>query len=341
MKPTDFAKHLTDFLGRYLPVECGVSTNTVKTYSYTFTLLLEYMKTEELIKPERLTLADMTKERIIRFLGWLEKERGCSPSTRNARLAAIHSFFRYLQYRNIEGLVIWQDIMSIKRKKAPAPEMSYLSVEGLKLLLRQPDLTTKSGRRDFVLLSLMYDSGCRVQELINLSPSDISLGETVTVRLLGKGSKVRTVPLSPAQVTNLKVYMQERGLDIPRNMGLPLFPNPQGNRLSRMAVLNIVKKYVVMAHYANPDIVSEDIGCHSLRHSKAMHMLDADINLVCIRDFLGHSSTTTTEIYARASEKKKSEALSKLDPSIVKEGKSSWQKDKELLSFLKGLQNKY
>lgn len=341
MKTTDFAKHLSCFLGQYLPIECGVSVNTIKNYSFTFSLLLAFFKETLFIKPERVSLADITKNRIIDFLNWLEKERGCSISTRNNRLAAIHSFFNYLQYRNVEGLAQWQEIMSIKRKRASSPEMSYLTVEGIKLLLRLPDLATRTGRRDFVLLGLLYDSGCRVQELINLTSADIREDETVTIRLLGKGQKARIIPLSKPEATNLLNFIKERGLNAPEKRMEALFQNPQGNRLTRMAILNIVKKYVNMAKKINPDLIPDGIRCHSFRHSKAMHMLEADINLVYIRDFLGHSSTTTTELYARASEKMKNKALSKLDPTIVKDGKSSWQKDKGLMAYLKDLQNKY
>jgi site-specific recombinase XerD len=341
MKATDFANALTDFLGRYLTVECGYSPNTVTTYSYTFSLFIGYMKTVELVKPENLTLDEITKERVIGFLSWIEKERKCAPSTRNARLGALHSFFSYLQYRNVSGLAKWQDILSIKSKKPKAPEMAYLTIEGLKLILRQPDLKTRKGRRDFALLGLLYDSGCRVQELIDLTPSCFRFDETATVRLLGKGNKARVVPLSATQVANLRQYMAEERLTAPECQCHPLFPNPQGNKMSRMAVLNIVKKYQGMARTVSPELIPEDLGCHSFRHTKAMHMLEAEINLVYIRDFLGHVSTTTTEVYARASEKMKQKALSKLNPGIVQEGKTSWQSDRELLSYLKSLQTKH
>ena len=340
-KMTDFANALTDFLGHYLTVECGYSANTVTTYSYTFTLFIEYMKTEELVRPEKLTLNEITKERIIGFLSWIEKDRKCSPSTRNARLGALHSFFGYLQYRNVAGMAKWQDILTIKCKKPGVPEMSYLTIEGMKLILRQPDLKTRKGRRDFVLLGLLYDSGCRVQELIDLTPSCFRFDETTTVRLFGKGGKARVVPLSETQVANLRQYMTEERLTSPERQCHPLFPNPQGSKISRMAVLNIVKKYQKMARKVSPELIPEDIGCHSFRHSKAMHMLEAEINLVYIRDFLGHVSTTTTEVYARASEKMKQKALSKLNPGIVQKGKTSWQNNKELLSYLKSLQTKH
>lgn len=338
---TDFAKAMTDFFGRYLPVECGFSGNTVMTYSYTFSLFIEYMAKEELIRAEKLCFKEITKERILRFLSWIEKERKCSVSTRNARLAALCSFFRYLQYRNVKGLAKWQDILSIKIKKTKVPEMSYLSIEGIKAFLKGPDLHTRKGRRDFVLLGLLYDSGCRVQELIDLTPSCFRFDEVTTVKLHGKGNKIRIIPLSETQVANLRQYMQEENLDSPECQSYPLFPNPKGEKLSRMAVLNIVKKYHKMARTKSSEHIPEDIGCHSFRHSKAMHMLDADISLVYIRDFLGHASITTTEVYARASDKLKQKALSKLNPGIVEKGKTSWQKNSDLLSYLKELQKKH
>ena len=341
MKPTDFSKYLTDYLTQYLPVECGASRNTIQTYSHTFIIFLRFMKEEEGINPENLHLKDITKQQVIHFLEWLEKERKCSISTRNARLATLHSFFRFIQYRDIAGLKKWHEILSIKFKKYASPEMAYLTVEGLKHFLKQPDTQTKYGRRDLALLGLLYDSGARVQELINLTPADLRFEQTTTVKFIGKGNKVRIVPLSSSQVQNLKRYMIENNLFEAQNRSHPLFPNPQNNHLSRMAVLDIVKKYAIMAKGSAPELIPDKIGCHTLRHSKAMHMLEADINLVYIRDFLGHASTVTTEVYARASAKKKMEALQKLNPSIVSNKKTTWQKDGQMLTWLKSLQQKY
>jgi len=341
MKTTDFAGYVTDFLGQYLPAECGLSQNTVRTYSLTFTLLLRYMQQVEKIRPERLVMADITKERITDFLQWIEKTRGCNVSTRNARLGALHSFFKYLQYRDVKSLFLHHEILSVKYKKHPKPDMEYLSAEAVTLVLQQPDLHSRNGLRDFVLLGLLYDSAARVQELIDMTPADLRFGDTTTVTLRGKGSKLRIVPLSGKQVKNLKIYLERNSLLDKSRLGQPLFANPQGNRMTRMAVLNIVKKYVGMARKIKPDMIPVNIGCHSFRHSKAMHMLDADIHLVHIRDFLGHSSVETTEIYARASEKKKQEALAKLNPDIIIKGKCAWQKDKKLLAYLTDLQHKY
>lgn len=341
MRPTDFSRYLSDYLTQYLPVECGVSPNTVKTYCVTFTVLLRYLRDEEGVKPERLYLKDITKTRIIAFLDWLQSDRSCSDATRNARLATLHSFFRYIQYRDMEGINAWQEILSIRFKKCASPEMAYLTEGAMKLLLRQPDTSTRSGRRDLALLGLLYDSAARVQELADLTPSDFRFEGITTVRLKGKGSKSRMVPLSESQVKNLKRYMQEHRLFEPHANVYPLFSNPRNGKLSRAAILGIVKKYAAMARKANPATIPEGIGCHSLRHSKAMHMLEADINLVYIRDFLGHSSTTTTEVYARASAQKKLEALQKVNPTIVTSKKTSWQKNGQLLGWLKEMQSKY
>jgi integrase/recombinase XerD len=338
MNPTDFSKYLTDYLTRYLPDECGVSPHTVQSYSTTFVLLLRYMKEEENLPPAKLCLKDIAKQRVINFLEWIEKDRKCGASTRNARLATLHSFFKFIQYRDVKGMHLWQDILSIRFKKAKSPEMSYLTAVAMKSLLAQPDTATRKGRRDLALLGLLYDSGARVQELADLTPADFRLeGATPTVKLKGKGSKSRIVPLSENQVKNLLRYMEEHHLFAPHAGAYPLFPNPHNNKLSRMALLAIVKKYASMARAKDPSNIPEDIGCHSLRHSKAMHMLEANINLVYIRDFLGHSTTSTTEIYARASAQKKMEALRKVNPSIVTDGKTTWQKDGELLEWLKAL----
>jgi site-specific recombinase XerD len=242
----------------------------------------------------------------------------------------------------MNGMKVWQDILSERFKKCASPEMSYLSADAMKLLLMQPDISTKNGRRDLALLELIYDSAARVQEIADLTPSDFRFeGTTTTVKLKGKGYKSRIVPLSKNQVRNLMRFMQENHLFEPHASIYQLFSNPHNGKLSWAAILAIVKKNTAMARLKNPSIIPDKIGCHSFRHSKAMHMLEADINLIYIRDFLGHSSTTTTEVYARASEQKKMEALKKVNPSIVTDRKTSWHKDGELLNWLKELQQKY
>src|SRR4051794_36633133 len=200
MKPTDFSKYLTDFLTRYLPHERGASTNTIYSYRDTFIAYLSYMEANG-IKAEKLTLSDITKACMVSFLDWLEKERKCSISTRNLRLAAIHSFFKYLQYQNPDNIYEYQNIMSISDKKAPKPAMNYLTVEGITLLLQQPDTSKSRGRRNLALLSLMYDTGARVSEIINITPQCVRLNKPYTVIITGKGNKTRVVPIVEEQLT--------------------------------------------------------------------------------------------------------------------------------------------
>lgn len=340
MKTTDFAKYLTDFLGHYLPSECGMSPNTIKTYSYTFSLVLKYMEAEVGIKPEKLEVKDFTKHRVISFLEWLENKKKSKVVTRNARLATIRSFFKYLQYRDLSGLQRYQDIMSIRNKRGVTPDMAYIPIDGIRLLLKMPDIRSKTGMRDFVMISLLYDSGCRVQELIDLSTSDFQFGEFTTVRLCGKGNKTRYVPLNEDNVLNLRKYMKEHGLFEISNEMNPFFPNPQGEKLSRMTVLGIVKKYANMARNISPELIPAIIGCHTFRRSKAMHLLEADVHLFEIRDILGHKHVSTTEIYAKVSAKRKEEALAKLIPDVIPKGKTSWNKEKGVLAYLKSLQNR-
>ncbi|MDR1090217.1 MAG: site-specific integrase [Prevotella sp.] len=339
MKPTDFSKHLTDFLTLYLPGERGVSYNTVCAYKDTFLLFLQFMKEMNAVDADKLTLEQITRKKIIAFLDWIQKERNNSISTRNARLAAIHSFFRYLQYRNPVNLHEWQQILSIPAKKAGKPSMNYISLEGIKLLLQQPDQTIPKGKRDLALLSLMYDSGARVQEIIDLIPASINLNKPYTINLWGKGNKGRTVPLMDSQIQLLRNYMEHNGLLEAYASKYPLFYNSRREKLSRMGITVILKKYADKARSINQELMPDVVTPHTIRHSKAMHLLQSGVNLVYIRDFLGHTSISTTEIYARADSKLKREALEKAYSSTIPKSDEEvpmWKKDMDLLEWLKG-----
>jgi site-specific recombinase XerD len=338
MKPTDFSKSLTDFLSLYLPGEKGLSHNTICAYKDTFLLFLRFMQEKQFIEASKLMLKDITQERVINFLDWLQSERHCSNSTRNARLAALHSFFRYLQYHNPVTLYEWQRILSIPNKKTEKPTITYLTLDGIELLLKQPDQSTQKGKRNLAMLSLMYDSGARVQEIIDLMPSSINFNRPYTIRITGKGNKKRIVPLMENQVEILKDYMKSNRLLEPYASKYPLFSNTRMEKLSRMGITLILKKYADMARTDNPSLMPSNITPHVLRHSKAMHLLQAGVNLVYIRDFLGHTAVSTTEIYARADSKFKREALEKAYIGISKSDNKTdalWLKDGNLLNWLK------
>jgi len=194
--------------------------------------------------------------------------------------------------------------------------VEHLSADGIKLLLEQQDKSTSRGRRDLALLSLMYDSGARVQEIIDLTVKDFTMGGNPTLTLLGKGKKVRRVPIMKNTATIVEKYMSENKLNLPHKSEYPLFMNPQNNKLTKQGVAYILGKYARTAHSVS-DKVPAKINCHMLRHSKAVHLLQAGINLIYIRDFLGHSDIKTTEVYARADSVTKRKALEKAYPELV------------------------
>jgi integrase/recombinase XerD len=335
MKPTDFSKYISDFISRYLPCEKGASGNTVAAYRDTFVLLLKFTQEVLHIKTEKLTLDKITRETILQFLDWIEKERKCGSATRNSRLAAIHSFYQYLQLESLVYMHESQKILSIKFKNSQKETMNYLTIEGIKLLLQQPDTTTIRGRRDLTLLSLMYDTGLRVQEIIDLTPSMIRFNKPPTIKVIGKGNKARLIPMLDAQTEHLVQYMKEHRLsDYSANM-YPLFFNSRKDKLTRAGINHILDKYAAMARQQDQTLIPEKISCHSLRHSKAMHLLQAGVNLVYIRDILGHVSIQTTEIYARADSKQKREAIEKVYVNVSPNEKARWTQDDNLLTWLK------
>jgi site-specific recombinase XerD len=335
MKPTDFAKQLTDFLSKYLPGERGLSINTISSYKFTFILFITFMEIQRKKKASKIELRDITKENVVAFLDWLQSHRRCSVATRNVRLAALHSFFRYLQYQIPENLSEWQKILSIKKKKSQKETISYLSVDGIKLLLEQPNRATQKGRRDLAMLALMYDCAARVQEIIDLEPLSLRLNKPFTIKIIGKGNKARIVPLMEEEIEHVHSYMKENGLMEIHRKQEPLFYNSRNDKLTRAGVNCILLKYATMARVKNPGLIPNKISCHSLRHSKAMHLLQAGVHLVYIRDFLGHESVQTTEIYARVDSKQKREAIEKAFAQIIKKEKPLWMKNDNLLQWLK------
>lgn len=336
MKPTDFAKHLTEFLAVYLPSQKNVSRNTIRSYRDTFKLLIKYYQNIKKIKIEKITLHDLSSVGIIDFLKWLETDRNCGISTRNQRLAAIHSFFRYIQAEEPESIFYFQKVINIPIKKTKKTTVEYLTPEAVKLLLEQPDKSTRKGRRDLTLLSVLYDCGARVQELIDIRVRDIILGPLAVITLTGKGNKMRKVPILKNTTALLQHYVIEHELDKPWKNDYSLFTNNQHHKLTRKGVAYIVSKYATLARQASKVIPSR-VNVHMLRHSKAMHLLQAGVNLVYIRDFLGHVDIRTTEIYARIDTETKRKAIENAYPELIDSNLPDWGKDQALLTWLSDL----
>jgi Site-specific recombinase XerD len=244
-----------------------------------------------------------------------------------------------MQYEDVKRLEQWQEILSIKVKTHEKRSVNYLSIDGIRLLLAQIPINTKKGRRDLALISLLYDSGARVQELIDLTPASLKLEKPCHVTLFGKGRKKRIVPLQDEQVNLLRSYMEENRLDLSGFNQRPLFFNSCGRKLTNSGISYILNNYINHARIQNPELIPEKISPHTLRHSKAMHLLQAGVNLVYIRDILGHVSIQTTEIYARADSKQKREALESAYVNMIPNDitERSWEKDQELKIWLRNL----
>ena len=335
MKQTDFARALTCYLSKFLPGDRNVSTNTIKSYRDTFKQLLLYMNTECKIKPEYLTFSGINSKTIKDFLYWLENTRSVGINTRNQRLAAIHSFYRYVQSEYPEILFECQKILGIPFKKRQQTTIKHLTQENLKLLLKQPDITTQRGRRDLVIMVTLYDTGSRVQELIDLEVCNVRLSKPATITLTGKGNKRRCIPIMNKTRALLENYMNEEHLLENGKQNYPLFYNSRKHPFTRPGVTYILKKYFNIAKKSNSIVIfPKSIHPHMIRHTKAFHLLKSGVNLIYIRDFLGHVSVTTTEVYLRADTEIKRKALESMYIDVVSKDIPVWVEDTDLLNWL-------
>jgi len=337
MKRTDFAVCLNRYLTDYMVNVRGSTTRTIESYRYAFVFLLEYYACELKIPADAITLKDFTYEHILGFYVWLEKERKAGISTRNQRQSAINSFSRYLMYERPEYLPEYQKILGIPLKKGPQKEISYLKADGVRLLLEQIPVDTKEGLRDYVMLSLMYTTGIRVSELINIRVKDISLSKPYTLLVHGKGQKNRFVPINAAIVQSIQKYLHAMGYEDPSKLDNWLFINHMKQQFTRQGIDYIVRKYSKMARKVNPDLIPDDMSPHKIRHSTAMNLVNSGVDLIYIRDLLGHVSVKTTEVYARADAKLKREAIEAASKELVPIQDAEWENDTGLREWLKNL----
>jgi integrase/recombinase XerD len=329
---TDFAVFLHRFLTSHLAGLRGCSPNTIASYRDTFKLLIAFFRDGRSIPPGKLTLDLIDAAAITEFLNWLEASRHNSISTRNQRLAAINSFYRWLQSQDPARMASCQDILAVPAKKKARPGVNHLTVEQTRHLLAQPDRSTRRGRRDATLLATLYDTAARVSELADLSVRDIRLQPPPLAVLTGKGRKTRHVPLGKNTAALLDAYLAEHGLSKPGHDDHPLFFNQHGGKLSRGGIAWIIRKY--QTQVGHPALAGADLSPHVLRHSRAMHLYEAGVPLPYIRDILGHVDLATTEIYARASTEAKRKALEAAYTDIVTDDLPEWNHDPGLLNWL-------
>ena len=325
---------VTSFFTRHLAAELNASGHTIRSYRDTFRLFLLHVATDTGRRVTQLTLDDLKPEAILRFLDYLEQERTNSVATRNARLAAIHSFFSYVARQDVATASLAQKILAIPFKRALGRLLGYLTEEELRAILDRPDRTKPKGRRDYLMLALLYDTGARVQELLDLCPADFRLDRLPLVLITGKGRKKRIVPLLPATANLVRNYLAEMGRS-PTDTS-PLLSNYRGEKMTRSGVGFLLDRYRQLATEYLPTLRRAGISPHTFRHTKAMHLVQAGVSPVTVKDLLGHAHLKTLEAYVQADLEMKRRALEST-PSPVDSGPIVQRHEPDLLRWLEQL----
>jgi len=303
LKTNTLLTALNDYFLSYLPDVKGLSKNTITSYQYSFQLLFDFLYEAKGLTPDKVTFNRLSSETILAYLMWLETKRGCSPITRNLRRTAILSFAKYALKKNFsEALRFHSDVTGIPKKSVPKnSDIKYFTKEEISIILNAPNTGTTIGKRDTMLLSLLYASGARAQEICDLTLNDIYFGTETNIRLVGKGNKARLVTIPQNCAVMLKNYLNSRNLDVscPNDRLRHVFSSQTCEKMSVSCIEEIVKKHVVKSKKDYPHIFRRKTYTpHSFRHSIAVHMLECGESLVVIKAFLGHSSIMSTTIYA-------------------------------------------
>jgi site-specific recombinase XerD len=325
------APTLQAFFTNRLVRQRHASPETVATYRDALRLLVGFASLRVRKQPSQLDIADLDAALIADFLDYLEHERGNGVRTRNARLAAVHSLFRYAALRHPEHAELIQRVLAIPPKRFDRALVSFLTRPEVDALLASPDRTTWTGRRDHALLLLAIQTGLRASELIGLTCGDVHLSSGSHVSCHGKGRKDRITPLLAGTVATLKVWLAERA----GQPADPLFPTRQGRPISRDAVERRLAKYVALAAANCPSLRTKRISAHVLRHTAAMQLLHAGVDTSVIALWLGHENVATTQIYLHADLSLKERALARTRPVATKPGR--FRPSDPLLAFLESL----
>jgi len=302
---TALAPHLSAFLRDHLPRERGASRHTCETYAYTYQLLLRFAADRLKTRPSRIDVEQLDAALVLAFLEHLESDRRNSARTRNARLAAIHSFFRYLEHRLASCLDQSRRIHAIPMKRVDQALVGHLTRDEMQALLAAPDPRTRSGTRDRAMLYLAFTAGLRVSELVSLRPDQLEPRTLDSIHVLGKGRRERVLPLWRETMAAIKAWLAVRPPDGDRE----LFLNATGHAMTRSGFEYILAKHVRKAASQQPSLARKRVTPHTLRHTCAMHTLQATGDIRKVSLWLGHASLQTTEIYLRADPTEKLEAL--------------------------------
>ena len=316
--PTGLGRSIVGFFQEYLPTLRGMSRHTIQSYRDALVLFLQFAATDCRRPVEALEVADITADRVGRFLAFLETVRQNSITTRNARLAALHTFARFLVARNPEHMAALQQVLGIPFKRgARAAPIEYLEKTEIEALLAGIDRSSLSGQRDYAMFSLMFNTGARVQEILNLRVCDLRLASPYQVRLAGKGNKTRICPIWPRTAQLLRDLIQKQHANVENPANQPVFVNERGVAMTRFGVRYLLRKYVAASTTAAPTLAGKQIHPHSLRHTTAIHLLKAGVDFATISQWLGHASLNTTMRYARADIDLKRQALAQVFPEVL------------------------
>ena len=310
------------YFSHYLPVQKGLSVNTILAYRDAVKLLLCHAADTAKIAVDQLAVEDISEKIVLGFLDQLEQSRGCSTRTRNARLAAIRSLFEYIARQEPVLLVHCGQIRAIPLKRADHKTVDYLNEKEMQAVLDAVDVNSRTGMRDMALLMLLYNTAARVSEIVALELDDLRLDDSAQIRLIGKGRKERSCPLWTETVTVLKSYLHQRA---PKEPGTqPVFLNANGAPITRFGIRHITRKYGAQAQVKQRDVTVKRVNPHTIRHTSAMHLLRAgnDINMVSY--WLGHADINTTHIYVEIDMKMKQKMIAKAGAPDVG-NKIPWQ----------------
>jgi site-specific recombinase XerD len=331
MRTLSLAPYLQRFFTERLGTQMKASSNTIASYRDTFRLLLKHAAAKLTRPPTDLKVVDIDAELVGAFLADIESARGNRARSRNARLSAIRSFFKYVAINEPQLLHHCQRILAMPSKRHEKRTIDYLTRPEIEALIDAPNLTTWHGRRDRALLVLALQTGLRVSELINLVGRDIVLGPGAHVRCLGKGRKERATPIRKDTIKQLRSWIAERGA----NDTEPLFVSNRNKRLSRDAVERLVRKHVKVAAVACQSLKKKRVTPHVLRHSAAMQLLQNGVDRTVLALWLGHESVETTQMYIHADMQIKEKAMAKTRPVTATSGR--YRPDDKLLAFLEAL----
>ena len=332
--PNGLASALRDFFGNYLPQLRGLSPHTIGSYRDSLVLLLRFVADERKRGVSQLDFEDVGALQVISFLAYLERERHNGATTRNVRLSAIHAFFRYVAARHPDRLEHCQRVIAIPFKRAQQRTIEYLEYEEIQHVLSVVERSTPDGRRDYLLLAILFNTGARVQEILNLRACDLQLNKPYQVRLLGKGRKERLCPLWSQTAKLLRDLCKERQLDL-QSHNL-VFLNHRGDPLTRFGVRYLLRKYLEIAKAQVPGLANKRLHPHSLRHSTAVALLKSGVDLSTISQWLGHASPNTTNKYATLDLEMKRKALARVKP-LPGQRRVAWRKNRTILDWLESL----